>query len=773
MPRFFFFKTAFFVFLPLWLVSAPLLAQTEGIVQEIEVQGNARIEVETVKAYITLKVGESYTAERASASLKSLFSTGLFSDVSIIREGGKVVVRVEESPVVNLVAFEGNDAISDEDMQQLVTIYPRSVYSQSKTLSARRGILRQYRRLGRFSASVEPKLIELGQNRVNLIFEIAEGEKTGILGINFIGNRAFSDSDLRGEIASSVAAWWKLLSVSDSYDPDRLNLDTELLRNFYTRRGYADFRVVSAVTELSRDAGGFLITFVVEEGERYRFGRTKFDLADASFKEKTLRKDIVYQEGALYDVIEVRETLENITRRMQENGYISAAIDPIFERRQDEARLDILWKISQGFRSYVERVEVRGNSFTKDRVVRREVLMVEGDAFDRAELARSERGLRGLGFFRNISIQAKPGSTPDRVVLEANVEEFPSGEISLGAGYSTSDGLVGDFTIRENNFLGKGQTLAIQVARSQIRTVAEISFTEPYFLGRRVRASAGVSYLDRNYQSSAGYDIRRVGGSVSLEFPVGEDAFLGGSYTLRNDDVYDVSPFASSSVQEVRGRSLRSILGYSYTLDKRNDLRETTEGWYASLGQDVAGAGGDVNFIRSRADFRFYRPVFESPTTRYIGAARLRFGHITGWGGDSVRINDRFYLGGTSFRGFEYAGIGARDFRNNSLGAIFYGILSAEVRIVIRELAQIGVRPSLFTELGYIEGSAEGDVNIDEQSGIRLGIDEHSGIRMSVGISLQWDSPIGRLQFDFSDALVKEPRDREENFRFSIGVPFF
>ena len=326
--------------------------------------------------------------------------------------------------------------------------------------------------------------------------------------------------------------------VEDSFSerqlrpPSRLEVDSELLRRFYTRRGYTDFRILSAVTELSRDSQGFYLTFVMEEGPIYQFGETRFEIETDYFDEDTFTQDVLYKEGDVYDVYDVRNSLEAMARRAQEAGYLNVSVDPIFERDPENGILDIFWKISHGPRSYIERIDIKGNYFTKDEVIRREMRLQEGDIFNRAELARSERGLRGLGFFRNVIVKPQTGSAPDQVVLETLIEEYLSGEISLGAGYSTADGLVGDFTIKENNFLGNGQTLQLQIARSNLRTVADLTFIEPYFLGRRLRASADLYFLDRNYQSTAGYDLRRVTASLGINFPVALDTYLGASYSF-------------------------------------------------------------------------------------------------------------------------------------------------------------------------------------------------------------------------------------------------
>ncbi len=746
-------------------VHAPGRARAqEGVVEEIIVRGNQRIEAETVRTYMQLKVGDPYSELRADLSLKSLYATGLFSDIEITRDGVRLIVAVEENPVINLIAVEGNDQIGDEDILAAIPLSVRSVYNRVQVQDALQIILQQYRRLGRFAASVEPKIIRLTQNRINLVFEVDEGVKTGIAGIHFFGNRAFTDSELRSQIATSVSAWWRFLTSNDTYDPDRLQVDVQLLRRFYVRRGFADFRVLASRAELVRDRSGFIVSFAVEEGRRYRFGDTRFNIRIEEIDRERLTALVRYEKGQTYDAFKVARSLESINTTAQELGYAFVSVEPRLERDREQGVVNIVWEIGEGARSYVEAVAISGNTITQDRVIRRQIKIAEGDVFNRVLLAKSERNLRALGFFEGVSITPRRGSAPDRVVLDTALTERPTGEITLGLGFSSADGFLGEFALRQNNFLGRGQTIGVELAYSTQRRVIDLSFIEPFFLDRDLRLGGDVFYLTNDFQNVSGYDRLLFGGRASLDFPVGEDARLRISYGIEQEDIFDIAPNASQLVRDAAGEVTRSILGYRYLLDRRDDVRNPRDGWLFLFEQDIAGlAIGDIRYVSTQSQFRYYIPIAETASSSYIGALRLAGGYVTAWGGERLRISDHFTVGGTNFRGFRLGGAGSRDLvSGNALGANSYLVLTSELRVVSELFLQFGLTPIFFVESGFAGGYDGAGANIAEERAFRI----------SAGISLYWDSPIGPIRLDFSDVLIREPHDRTETFRLRAGLPF-
>ncbi|MFQ5954043.1 MAG: outer membrane protein assembly factor BamA, partial [Kiloniellales bacterium] len=440
------------------LVAWPALAQLSGdIVEEIRVDGNQRIEAETVRSYMAVKVGDQFDPQKVNQSLKDLFATGLFADVTLRREGTVLVVHVVENPIINRLAFEGNTRITDETLEQEVQLRPRQVYTRTKIQNDVKRILEVYRRSGRFAATVEPKVIQLPQNRVDLAFEIDEGPVTGVSRINFIGNDNFSDSKLRSVIQTKETRWWRIFSTEDNYDPDRLTFDRELLRRFYLSEGYADFRVVSAVAELTPDRRDFFITFTVEEGERYKFGKVEIVSQFEDLDLEALQREIKTFEGDDYNADLVEESIDNLTDAVGDLGFAFVDIQPLIDRDRENRVIDLTYEIQEGPRVFVERIDIIGNFRTLDEVIRREFLLVEGDAFSTAKLRRSRQRINNLGFFSKVELTTIPGSAPDKTIIQVEVEEQSTGELSIGAGFSTEDGPLGDISIRERNLLGKGQ----------------------------------------------------------------------------------------------------------------------------------------------------------------------------------------------------------------------------------------------------------------------------------------------------------------------------
>ncbi len=474
-----------------------------AVVSRISVQGTTRIENSTVESYLTIKPGRQYGPADVDELLKALFDTGLFEDVSISQQGNVLVVNVVENPIVNRISFEGNRRISDENLGGVVRTTERSVLTRAKVQSDVQNILEAYRRSGRFRASVEPKLISRDNNRVDLVFEINEGDKTGVERITFIGNTNFSDGRLQDVIRTRETGLLGFLRTTDTYDPDRLNADQELIRQFYYRHGYADFRIVSAVADLDREQNVFYVTFTVEEGEQYTYGDIDVQTALQSVDPEVLRRKVRTDPGDTYSSLDVEKSLEEMTLEVSRQGYAFAEVRPRANRDYENRTISITYYIEEGPRAYVERINVRGNDRTREYVIRREFDLAEGDAFNRVLLDKAERRLKNLQFFKDVSITTERGSAPDRVIINVDVTEQPTGEVSFGVGYSTADGVIGDITISEKNFLGRGQFIRFKVGAGQDSNTYEFAFTEPFFLGRRVSLS-----LDAYQRSYSANDFR-------------------------------------------------------------------------------------------------------------------------------------------------------------------------------------------------------------------------------------------------------------------------
>lgn len=738
-------------------------AEEQPFITEITVQGNQRIEAGTVQSYMLLKPGMKYDPLIADQSLKQLFGTGLFADISMHLDGTRVVVSVVENPIINRVAFEGNSALKEEDLQKEVQLQPRVVYTRAKVQGDVTRMIELYRRSGRFSATVEPKVIQLPQNRVDLVFEIAEGPKTKIASINFIGNKEFSDSSLREVISTGESAWWKFLSSSDSYDPDRLTYDRELLRRYYLQRGYADFRVVSAVADLSRDDSAFHITFTVDEGEVYEFGEIAVTTELDKLNKEELEALLLPKTGDVYNAGLIDETIDALTFAAGTSGYAFAEVRPRIKRRSDERVIDLTFQITEGPRVYVERINITGNSRTLDKVIRREMRMSEGDAFNKVLLDKSEKNVRGLQYFSKVEITQNPGSAEDKTVVNVDVQEQSTGSLSLSAGFSTLDNAVAGIQLSERNFLGRGLQLSTSLSVSKRRQLIEFHYTDPYFLDRDLVGGIDLFGSETDYQNESSFNSRSQGFGLRFGFPLSEKSRILLRYQFRFDEIFDVHPFASTAIKAAEGAEYRSIVGYDYYYDNRNDPVEPTEGWDFLFSQNFAGVGGTVRYVSSEVLARYYYPL----TDNFLTSWRIDSGFVQGIGRD-VPLSDHFFKGGNSIRGFARGGVGPRDVlssNQDAVGALAYVFGTAELGFPNGLPEALGVKTSVFADGGYIGMS-------DYDRALYPGIVDDFAPRASVGLSVYWQSPFGPIRLDFAQVLMEEPYDEKEAFRFSAGTSF-
>lgn len=728
-------------------------------VRDIRVEGSERIEPATVLTYLNLNKGDQVTQDALDSSLKSLFATGLFADVQISERDGVVIVHVVENPVINQIAFEGNDELKDEQLSSEISARPRQVFTRTSIQNDVERLYDIYRRNGRFSADIQPKVIKLDQNRVNLVFEISEGPLTEITSIRFVGNERFSDDELRSVITSREKRWYNIMSTADRFDQDRMSYDLELLRQFYLKEGYADFRVVSSVSELSQDKDKFYLTVTVDEGERYKVGDIRINSQIRNLDPASLMNQVTFKSKDWYDAEAVKITIDQMTNRLGDMQYAFVNIVPDVNRDRQKKTIDVVFNVNESPRVFVERINIDGNVRTLDKVIRRQMALVEGDAFNKTLLAKSEKNIRDLGFFSKVDIKTLPGSAPDKTVLDVSVEEQSTGEVSLGAGFSTADGPLADFHIRERNLLGKGQDLSFSSTIAGTRTEFDISYTEPYFLERDLLAGVDAFHTTRDQQDQSSFDQKRTGGGVRLGYPLSENLRQTWRYRIEQNEITNVDNDASRFIQDQEGNRFTSAISQRLTYDDLDSRLVPTDGYSLWLETELAGLGGDAKYISGKLGGSYYVPVTKSWIFNLMGEA----GAVAGYGDGDVRINERYFLGGNTFRGFEKAGVGPRDLTtDDSLGGNEFYRGTAEMSFPLGLPEDLGLTGHAFTDFGSLWG-------LDESG---AGLIDESSLRASAGVGMTWKSPMGPVRIDLSKPYLKEDYDVEQVFRFSFGTRF-
>jgi len=734
-------------------------AQGAGIISEVRVEGNRRIEASTIQSYLLFSQGSPYNRGRIDKSLKALFNTGLFADVTIRRNGSAVIVNVVENPIINRLAFEGNRRIDDDTLNAEIQLRPRVVYTRARVQNDVQRIITVYRRSGRFAAVVEPKVIQLEQNRVDLVFEINEGEQTGIKKIRFVGNKVFPDKRLLSQISTDETRWYNFLSSSDTYDPDRLTFDRELLRRYYLSKGYADFRVISAIAELTPDRDGFFITFALDEGKQYTFSKIDVESEVKDLQPEAIRSLLTTVEGETYNANQIEESIQAITFELGKLGYAFVNVRPKIDRDPENLQIAVTFRISKSPRVYVERINVTGNVRTLDKVIRREFKLAEGDAFNTALLRRSRARIRSLNFFEKVEVTQEEGSSPDKTVINVDVQEKSTGELSIGAGFSTTDSVSGDLTIRERNLLGRGQDLRFKISLGADNQNIDLGFTEPYFLGKELSAGFDIFSLRNDLQSESSYDLEKTGFQLRLGFPIKERISANLFYALINENISDVGLGASSIIRRSEGENLTSSIGYKLSFNYLDDNILPTEGDRYTFSQRYSGLGGDVYSISTEAEYVRFFPIYENDVVMSVGADA---GYIFGLGEDVI-LAQRFNKGGRSFRGFAKAGIGPRDSATkDALGGNAYLIGKAEVRFPMGFPEEFGLLGRTFIQAGTLTEIDDHDpVIVDEPS-----------IRASAGFGVNWTSPFGPLQVNVTYPFLKEDFDDDEVFQLEFGTRF-
>ena len=728
------------------------------IIRAVRVEGTNRIEVDTVISYMLVKPGDAYDIARINSSIKTLFATGLFSDVSFRREGDTLVVRVVENPVINQVAFEGNRKLDDDDLLKEITLKPRTVYTRTKVQRDVKRLLAVYRAGGRFAATVTPKIIQLPQNRIDLVFEINEGDVTGVRRIVFIGNKHFSDGRLRDEVQTEETAWWKFFTTEDTYDPDRLNFDRELLRRFYLKNGYADFRVISAVAELTPDRKNFFVTFTIEEGERYKFGKIDLRTTIKGLDVKALKGSLSVKPGDWYNSNKIESSIQKLTDTVGTLGFAFVEVRPLIRRQRGKRIITVTFLIREGPKVFVERIEILGNNRTRDEVIRRELRLTEGDAYNTSKIRASRRRLRNLDYFKKVEISNKPGSASDKTVIRVEVEEKATGELSLGAGFSSEEGALGTIGLRERNFLGRGQDISVAFTLSQRSTEADLKFTEPYFLDRNIAVGFDLFRITRDRTDESGFNLRTTGFRLRAGYEIIEDLTQTWRYTLRSDAIRDLDSGVSPVILSEQGSTSTSAIGQTLTYDKRDNRFDPTEGYFIRLETDVAGLGGSQRYVRAKVTAGYYQSLGSDFVLSFVG----EYGIVHGLG-KNVSLADRFFLGGNNLRGFERGGVGPRDIStDDALGANQFYAGTVELTFPLGLPKEFGLRGRVWTDAGSAFG-------LDRTS---AGVMDTGSIRVSAGVGLSWKSPFGPIRVDIGIPIKKEGFDKKQLVNFTFGTRF-
>ena len=747
-------------------------------VSSIQVRGNRRVDADAIRSQVGIRPGQNFTAADVNEAVKRLFGTGLFADVSINQSGNTLVVTVEEYSIVNQVLFQGNRKIKDQNLTQAVQLQPRQPFSNQLLESDAEAIREAYRRIGRDDATVTSEVQDLGEGRVNVIFHVQEGDRTKIANVSFEGNTAFSDRRLRDVVSTKPSNIFSFMMRNDIYDEARLQADEEALRRFYYNRGYADFRVISSNAQLVDNK--YTITFTVDEGQRYTFGDVSIESSVPGININALQSALATRSGAVYNASDVEKSIIDLTEKVAGFGYAFARVTPRGNRDFQNHTISVVYAIDEGPRAYVERIEIRGNNRTRDYVIRREFDVSEGDAFNQVLIQRAKRRLERLNFFQTVNITTVPGSQPDQVVLVVDVVEKSTGEFSIGAGYTTgatsssSGGFALEGSITERNFLGRGQFVRFAASGGEDSRDFTFSFTEPYFLGRRMSAGFDIFRNTRKFENSDNdniYEREVTGGTIRFGLPITEALTAQLAYNLTQEeynrsefDNVDVSPGIQQALDQ--GTWVKSSVSASLIYNTIDNMQSPREGVFANLTTEIAGLGGDAQWAKFTARANYYHML--SDELDLVGLLTVGAGHIVAIGDDPLRIFDQFNSSDRIIRGFEYNGIGPferqADGDRDYLGGTTYFHATAEAQFPLPIVPEsLGLRGAVFADAATLYGS-------DYTSSAVSGTDMEW--RASVGASLIWASPFGPLRVDYAEPVVKEDTDRIRHWNFGISTRF-
>jgi outer membrane protein insertion porin family len=753
----------------------PATAAQAASFRSIDVRGNQRVEAQTIRDYVGIKPGENYSANDLDEAIKRLYSTGLFSDVSVSQAGGTLVITVTENLVINQVLFSGNKKIKDAALNGSVQLKSGNALDSNTLEQDAETIREAYRRIGRADVTVTPTTTDLGEGRVNVVFEIQEGDRTKIATINFVGNNTFSDRRLAEVISTKKSNILSFISRNDVYDEDKIKADEEALRRFYFNRGFADFQVVSSTADLDDASNKYSITITIEEGERYNFGDISVESTVEGITSEDLAGAVETQKGDNYSAKDVEDTIIGISERVANKGYAFAQVTPRGDRDFANRTINIIYTVDQGPKTYVDRIEIRGNDKTRDYVIRREFDLAEGDAFNQVMIQKAKRRLEKLGFFERVEVSTVPGDQPDQVVLVVDVVEKSTGEFSIGAGYTTggeNSGVNLEAGITERNFLGRGQFVKVSVGGTTDSRTYTLSFTEPYFLGYRVAAGFDIFKSNTTYDA---YEVDRNGATVRFGLPItdqlsGQIAYniVQDEYGRRdtNDDGVIDAGDTPLPAYVPEGKWLKSSLAYALTFNNIDDTNDPHYGLYARFNQEYAGVGGDAEWLKTTAKATYYHTLNEE--YNWVGLVSAGAGYVHAFGDDStaatangIRVGDLFKANDDIVRGFDYNGFGPK-IGTDFIGGTTYFNASAEVQFPMPLLPEsIGIKGAVFADIGTLYGSSFTDATNTDMAW-----------RSSVGASLIWASPFGPLRVDYAIPVAKEDGDITKNFNFGIATKF-
>ena len=750
-------------------------APKTGVIESIKVEGNQRIEEGTIRSYLLVQVGDRFDPDRIDRSLKTLYATGLFQDVKLGRVGDSLVVRVVENPIVNRVAYEGNHKLTDEQIRAELQLRTRSVFTPALAESDRLHILAMMAKRGYYDATVEPKIIRLDQNRVDVVFQINDGSATLVSKIVFNGNMAFSEDRLSEVINSREARWWRFLSTSDQYDPERLAYDKELLRRFYLKNGYADIQITDASAELSPDRKGFFLSFTVSEGARYKVGKITINSQLRNLSDKDLQPSLQLSPGDWYDGDAVSRTSDLMEEAVHNRGYAFVSVKPRITRDVEKHTIDLMFDVGEGPRVYVERIDIVGNTRTQDKVIRREFRLAEGDPYSAEAVRVSKTRLTDLGYFQNVDIATNPGSAPDKAVLTTTISEKATGELSFGGGYSTDAGALVDVGLGERNLIGSGVNANINGVLAQRRSSINGSLTDPYFLDRNLIGGIDLFYVQTNFLGTEPYDESRVGFALRLGYSFNEHLRQVWSYSLVDRSVFNVEIGASPFIFNEAGWTLLSQIGQVLTLDYRDSKIAPHSGYIVEFGTDYAGLGGDARFVRENVNSAYYIPL-----ERQLGNPDwgIKIGGSAGYmnllPGGREEIIDRFFLGGDNLRGFETGGAGPHDVGTDTpLGGRFIWTQTTELRYPLPVSPDLGLSGRAFVDVGSLTQASFTNPNACQVSAIqRCQIEASATPRVGAGVGISWRTGFGLINVDLAPFVIKQPGDQTQIFRFGFGTRF-
>jgi outer membrane protein insertion porin family len=767
------------------VVPSPVAAQSTTVTG-VSIDGNKRIASSTILSLAALVPGTRYSSGQINAAVQRLNASGFFKSVDFSVKSGRITIIVDENPTINRIAFEGNKKLKDGDLESLISSQPRQTFSAKRAEADAQQVAAAYSAGGRVDAQVTPRLIERSDNRVDLVFQVTEGRVTEIEKITFVGNRNFSQKRLRSTLATKQAGLIRTLISSDTFIQDRIELDKQRLREFYLNRGYVDFSVLSTSADLTRDKDAFLLNFTVEEGQQYKFGEVTLVTTEDDIDIEAYQKVSKIKTGRNYDPRKVDTLIQELDVKLGSEGFAFVSAHPRISRNDDTRTLDLEIELTRGQRLFVERIDIEGNSTTLDRVIRRQFELAEGDAFNRREIQEATDRIRAMGLFESVDVESREGSSRDRAIIDVNVKEKATGNLGIGAGFSSSSGLTFNLNLEERNFLGRGQTIRLDLSNNSDAKNLGFSFSDPSFLDRDLRAGFRLGYRSSS-NSKIPIDTTTLEFAPSIEFPLGKNSLLSVTYRLETEEIkiqttentavtppvlidVPVSTFISSD----RGKQVKSSVIFGYSFDRTNSVIEPTGGFKFGVTQQFTGLGGDATFSKTSVNFKTYTTLFNDDI---ILSAEFDAGAIAGSG---ARISDRFFLGGDKLRGFEDYGIGPRDVEFNNpttgpaddgtvgqaLGGNMYAVARLEASFPVGLPEEYGVFGGVFLDAGSVWG-------LDGITSASIGTDANSPkIRAAAGVSIFWKTAIGPLRFNFSRPIKKEVYDLEENFRFTIDTRF-